>query len=100
MKYIITLTLSLFITAPACPPVKAGINATISPQKKQKTFDYSGYIWTYGFLLEKQKLNSYAGIPKLVRLFGDSNSFYDFNYKLKVAGLVEGEFKGYSFNSL
>jgi DUF1680 family protein len=98
MKKVIVIVFSLFVIG-SCFAQKQGlINNSETPNMNLKSIDFSDCKWTEGFWAEKQKLCYETMLPNLGRLMEDTTSIHAFeNFKV-AAGLVEGEFRGFSFH--
>ncbi|RKR12193.1 hypothetical protein CLV91_2318 [Maribacter vaceletii] len=97
MKNIVITVCSLFLFNSSFAQEKGLINNEATPNMKLKTIDFADCQWTDGFWAERQKLCHENMLPNLGRLMDDPNTIHAFDNFKVAAGLVEGEFRGFSF---
>ncbi|TXG34681.1 glycoside hydrolase family 127 protein [Seonamhaeicola maritimus] len=98
MKKIVITSALVFVMGTSFAQKLGVINNAESPNMKLKTVDFDDCVWTDGFWAEKQKLCHETMLPNLGKLMEDPNTIHAFNNFKVAAGLVDGEFRGFSFH--
>ena len=98
MRNIIVTVFSLFIVGTSFSQEKGVINNAQSPNMNIKTIDFSDCQWTDGFWADKQKVCYETMLPDLKRKMEDPNTMHAYDNVRVAAGLIDGEFRGFSFH--
>lgn len=97
MKKIVIPIITLLMSINSFSQEKGLINNAKSPNMNLKSIDFSDCRWTDGFWAEKQQVFKESMIPNLQRLMEDPNIIHAYDNFRVAGGLIQGEFRGFSF---